>query len=118
MRVMSVLMSNESNIQVGSDGSIQISGEMTFSSTPRMYRELESRFSSEGSELSIDLGRVEHADSSGLALLLEWQAMANRLNRTLLITNAPRNLLSLARLCEADTLLKISGRESGNDADG
>ena len=116
MRVMSVLMSNESNIQVGSDGSVQISGEMTFNTTPQLYREFESHLRSEGPDLVIDLGQVDRADSSGLALLLEWQAMARRLNRTLHINNAPQNLLSLAKLCEADMLLDISERESSLDA--
>ena len=76
-----------------------------------MYLELESRFIAGGSILNIDLAGIEHADSSGLALLLEWQAMANKHDRRLHITNAPENLLRLAKLCEADKLLDISGRD-------
>jgi len=109
-------MSNKGSIRLNSDGSVQISGEMTFSSTPNLYRELETRFQSEGTDLNIDLREVDRADSSGLALLLEWQAMANQRERKLKITNAPDDLLSLARLCEADTLLAMSGRESMQDA--
>jgi phospholipid transport system transporter-binding protein len=103
-------MSNKGSILVGSDGSVHISGEMTFDSTPNLYRELESRFEGKGSVTGIDLAGVNRADSSGLALLLEWQAMANRQQRKLHISNAPDNLLKLAKLCEADSLLDISGR--------
>lgn len=114
MREMSVSMSSRGGIRLQGEGSVQISGEMTFESTPDMYRELESRMQSKGSHLTIDLLNVDRADSSGLALLLEWQATANQHQRQLHITNAPENLLSLARLCEADTLLDISGRKSSD----
>jgi phospholipid transport system transporter-binding protein len=107
-----------SSIRVGNDGSLLISGSMTFNSTPVLYRELESRFQSKGQLINIDLAGVEHADSSGLALLLEWQAMANRQSGRLHVTNAPDNLLRLAKLCEADVLLDISGREFKHHASG
>jgi phospholipid transport system transporter-binding protein len=109
-------MSSEAGIQVSADGSVQVSGEMTFNSTPALFREFESHLRGAGAELNIDLAQVERADSSGLALLLEWQAMANRQQRTLHIINAPRNLLSLAKLCEADALLNMSARDLTTDA--
>ena len=84
---------------------------MNFASTPGLYRELENKFADSGSILNIDLAGINHADSSGLALLLEWQAMARNLDYTLHITNAPSSLLRLAKLCEADKLLNISARE-------
>jgi phospholipid transport system transporter-binding protein len=103
-------MSN-SSFHTGDDGTVHLGGEMNFISTPGMYRELESRFTGSGSTLNIDLAGISHADSSGLALLLEWQAMAHKLNHSLHITNAPVSLLRLAKLCEADELLDISGRD-------
>lgn len=103
------------NIQTGEDGTIYLGGEMTFTSTPGLYLKLESRFSENGAIHNIDLAGIGHADSSGLALLLEWQAMANKLDRRLRITNAPANLLSLAKLCEADNLMNISGRDNDSN---
>jgi phospholipid transport system transporter-binding protein len=102
---------NDSSIQTGDDGTVHLGGEMNFMSTPGIYRELENRFTDSGSVLNIDLSGINHSDSSGLALLLEWQAMVNRLDQQLHITNAPENLLRLAKLCEADKLMDISGRE-------
>jgi phospholipid transport system transporter-binding protein len=102
---------NDSSIQTGDDGTVHLGGELDFASTPGMYRELESRFTGSGSILNIDLAGINHADSSGLALLLEWQAMTQKLDGQLHITNAPENLLRLAKLCEADKLMDISGRE-------
>lgn len=99
-------------IQVDSDGSVKISGEMTFRSTPILYRELENRNLNQEKEIALDLAAVGRADSSGLALLLEWQAVARQQNRKLHISNAPDNLMRLAKLCEADVLLDITGRDN------
>ncbi len=103
---------SDGKINTGEDGTVHLDGELNFASTPGMYRELESRFTGSGSILNINLAGISHADSSGLALLLEWQAMAHKLDRRLHIINAPANLLRLAKLCEAEKLLDISGRDN------
>ena len=102
---------SDSSVHTGDDGTVHLGGEMNFMSTPGLYQELESRFTGSGSVLNIDLAGIKHADSSGLALLLEWQALTRKLDGRLHITNAPVNLLRLAKLCEADKLMDISGRE-------
>ena len=102
---------SDRSIHTADDGTVHLGGEMNFVTTSGMYRELEGRFTDHGGIRNIDLAGINHADSSGLALLLEWQAMACKLDRRLHITNAPANLLRLAKLCEADKLLDISGRE-------
>ena len=105
---------SDSRIHTEDDGTVRLGGDLNFSSTPGLYRELESRFTGSDSVLNIDLAGIKHADSSGLALLLEWQAMAHKFNRRLHITNAPASLLSLAKLCEADKLMDVSGRDNGS----
>jgi phospholipid transport system transporter-binding protein len=95
---------------MGNDGTIHISGDMTFSSTPGLYREFESRFQSLGPEMEINMEAVERTDSAGLALLLEWQAVAARQQCRLKISHAGDDLLRLAELCEADALLNLSAR--------
>ncbi len=106
-------MSNN-NIHTEEDGTVRLIGELDFVSTPGIYRELENRFTGRCSVPNIDLAGIEHTDSSGLALLLEWQAIAQKLDQHLHISNAPENLLRLAKLCEADKLLDISGRRNGS----
>jgi phospholipid transport system transporter-binding protein len=103
---------SDHSIHTGDDGTVHLGGEMNFVSAPGLYQELESRFTANGSILNIDLAGINHADSSGLALLLEWQAMAHKFDRSLHITNAPASLLRLAKLCEADKLMDISGRDN------
>jgi phospholipid transport system transporter-binding protein len=98
------------HIQASEDGFVHLRGDLTFDSTPFLYEELESRFESTGDIITVDLADIDRSDSSGLALLLEWQAMANRQHRKLRILNAPDILMRLAKLCEADKLLELTPR--------
>jgi len=61
---------------------------------------------SKGAELHVDLKGVTRADSSGLALLVDWLAWARTAGRTLRYSNLPAELLALARLSELDSLLE------------
>lgn len=97
-------------MRVADDGTVSLSGELSFDSVPGIYQELKNRFQGSGDALRVDLGGIVRADSAGLALLLEWQAMANGHQRQLEIQNAPDDLVQLAKLCEADKLFKLSGR--------
>jgi phospholipid transport system transporter-binding protein len=106
---------SECNIRTGNNETLCLDGEINFASTPALYRNLESRFTGNKPYRNIDLGGVRHADSSGLALLLELLAMARRQGHRLHIINTPDNLLRLAKLCEADKLLEMTGRNHKDD---
>jgi phospholipid transport system transporter-binding protein len=53
----------------------------------------------------VDLSAVTHADSSGLALLLDWLRSARQAGGSLAIRGMPESLGSLARLYGIDILL-------------
>lgn len=95
---------------MGEDGCVHLDGILTFKSVPALYRQTEELFNGHTPASSFDLSKVTAIDSSGLALLLEWQATRERSTRILQIRNAPPSLVSLARLCEADDLMDITGR--------
>jgi phospholipid transport system transporter-binding protein len=103
-------MSERCALEVGEDGTVRLIGVLTFESVPALYREMERRLPASGPVTSIDLSKIEAADSAGLALLLEWQSRQRPRGRELTMTGAPENLRHLARLCEAVELLKLSGR--------
>ena len=98
------------NFNKNESGDLLLSGELTFDTAPALYRDAESLLNKGEPLRTIDLAAVEDVDSAGLALLLEWQAQSGQSGENLNIINAPENLLSLARLCEAVDLLQISGR--------
>ena len=103
-------MTEDCALSVGSDGVARVTGALTFETVARLYRDMEQSLPATGPIETVDLGGVSTADSAGLALMLEWQARQRKRGRQLAITNAPGNLLRLARLSEAIELLQISGR--------
>lgn len=103
-------MSGNTQFSLEPSGHAKLSGALTLDTVAAIYREAEAA-AEQGRQISdLDLGMVSHVDSSGLALLLEWQAGAVRNGRSLTIRNAPTDLLSLVNLCEAADLLAIDGR--------
>ena len=103
-------MTSEVEIEVRDDGTLSLGGALTFDSTPVVFERLDDRIRSADTRVTIDLDRIERIDSSGLALLLEWQAVVMQRDNSLQIHNAPDSLIKLAHLCEADKLLDMSER--------
>lgn len=107
---MNTARKTASQIQARSEDTAEVSGDMTFTQVPALLQQAGSLLGAGSRLRQISLAGVRKVDSSGLALLLEWQAAASRNNTTLRITDAPADLLSLARLCEAQDLLQLSAR--------
>jgi phospholipid transport system transporter-binding protein len=99
-------------MEIGEDGRASLTGALTFESVASLFDQTEKLFRGPQPVTLIDLSNVTTADSAGLALLLEWQAMQHAPPRNLEIRNAPPSLVSLARLCEADDVMKLTGRNA------
>ena len=106
-------MSNACTIEIREQGCVNLTGALTFESTPGLYRETEKLFSGPSQVSSVDLSGVTTVDSAGLALLLEWQSARRPASDSLHIVNSPSSLMSLARLCDAIDLINMSGRSRG-----
>jgi phospholipid transport system transporter-binding protein len=106
------MMNSLCTAEVSDPGCLALSGALTFESTPGLYRETLKLFQPPGRIDSVDLSGITAADSAGLALLLEWQALQRAASRDLEVRNAPEGLLSLARLAEADDVMHIKGRNT------
>lgn len=103
-------MTESCRFETRPDGSVSLSGPLTFGSVPALYRDLERDLAESGPVKVIDLAAVSAADSAGLALLLEWQARQRRRGKELRMQGAPDNLMRLAQLCESVELLQLTGR--------
>ena len=68
---------------------LEVSGALTFETVPGLFQ-----------------------DSAGLALLLEWQALAKNNGSSLAFAAAPSDLLRLAELSESKSLLGLTAREA------
>ena len=103
-------MNESSTFSIDADGIAHITGPLTLDTVSSVFTQAEDAANDGNTVSDLDLKNVSHVDSSGLALLLEWQSIASRNQYQLQIRNAPEDLLSLANLCEAGDLLSINGR--------
>jgi len=111
-------MNPSSPFTVSPSGLARVSGPLTLDTVAAVYG-LAKAEAAQGRHFDdLDLDAVPKVDSSGLALLLEWQSAARRAGRSLHIRNAPADLLSLASLCEANDLLAIEGRNRNGSTNG
>jgi phospholipid transport system transporter-binding protein len=87
------------------DGRCAISGALTFETAPWLWKQLR-----EGAWLGkareADLSGISDSDSAGLALLITWRAAVGAEGGVLRFESVPERLLALARLTDAEALLK------------
>ena len=105
-------MSERSILAVEPSGVARVDGALTLATVTELYEQAASAAKDGRLMSTLDLGGVSHVDSSGLALVLEWQSQALQGGRDIKVHNAPEDLLSLARLCEASEWLTMDGRAS------
>lgn len=66
----------------------------------------------QGGDTSFDLSAVRTCDSSALVVLLAWQRTALASGRSIQVSGAPADMLSLAAVYGVDSLLPISDTAS------
>ena len=91
-------------LKADSEGCIALSGPLTSREVPGLFRDSQP-WQSKGMPEIVDLSAVEKADSSALALLLEWASWAQAANRPIRFINVPRALCVLASLSQIGDLL-------------
>lgn len=101
-------MTEECTLELTPGGLARLGGLLTFKTCTQLYHAMEKVLHAGNQLEQIDLSGVTEADSAGLALLLEWQAITGT---SLVVSQAPESLIRLAELCEADNFLNLSGRE-------
>ncbi|MDR1889178.1 MAG: STAS domain-containing protein [Zoogloeaceae bacterium] len=65
-------------------------------------------FFADGHDKIIDLAAVGQVDSSGLAVLLEWQRLCNAAGGKLSLSHVPENLRVLSDLYDLDVFQEVS----------
>ena len=85
--------------------STPLSGDLTF---PRMREWLE-RADELAAAGTLDLGGVEHADSAGVAFLLELTRRARASGRDLVLANVGQDFRGLLEFLQVDDVLTLQG---------
>ncbi len=84
-----------------------LNGDLNFTTVPEIHAENLSVFENVNKHLTISLQGVQHVDSSGLALIVEWYRMAKNNNQQITILNMPTQMRDLARLSSIDELFNL-----------
>jgi phospholipid transport system transporter-binding protein len=92
-------------VDLGS-GRIQIRGALIFA-TARRARAAGAKLLLErgGPTLEVDCSAVSASDSAGLAVLLDWMALANRQGRAVHFTNLPAPIRAVAHISDVESIL-------------
>ena len=98
-------------ISAAPDGSIVIDGALTFSTVTGALAAIGPRLA--GEHIRINLSKVTHADSAGLALLIECVKQARRQGSEIRFESLPAQLAALAAACGLTGLLVAPAPDRG-----
>ncbi|MDT8410207.1 MAG: STAS domain-containing protein [Wenzhouxiangellaceae bacterium] len=87
-----------------SGDTIRLDGRLTVDEVPQVYRQ-HLDWKANGLPSEIDLSGLEAADSSAVALLLEWLSWARKADKAIKFSNPPEALLTIAGLSQVQHLL-------------
>lgn len=87
------------------NGQYALKGHVTLSEVALLHKTLKSQWLKGEGDITVDLSAVDKADSSILALLLEWKSEAIKHNRKLVILSLPEALKVLSEMSGIDKLL-------------
>jgi len=85
-------------------GRFKLSGDMSFDTAEQILRASEKLFKQQ-EKIEIDLAGVQHTDSAGLALLLEWAGRAKRAGNEICFVAIPDKVRAIAVTAEVEALL-------------
>lgn len=86
------------------DRTLLASGDLIFANITMLLAQGEALFAGRD-DVIIDLRKIQHADSAGVALLLEWLEMGKAAGTRVRYKNIPDALLRIARLSNIEPLL-------------
>jgi phospholipid transport system transporter-binding protein len=87
-------------------GEIQVSGMLGFVDVAALLKTSMGLFDGQLA-LVFDLERVEKTDSAGLALLLEWMALARKSGQSIAFKKIPKQMLEIAHVSGLEEILPV-----------
>jgi phospholipid transport system transporter-binding protein len=97
-----------SSVNSVSENLYEVVGKMTFTTVPGLLKQSKEKFDSTGAEVVFDLAKVRHADSAGLALMLEWLRLAKVKEKKIKFVKIPAQLLNLTEITGLSNILTQS----------
>ena len=109
-------MAPESNggvqIERGEQDSVRLKGQLSVNSVPDVLNRSADWFQGRES-LTVDLSEIDHSDSAGVALLLEWLRRAREQGCRLHYRNLPRQMQSIVDFGDLGDILPLETSQKG-----
>ena len=97
---------SEAAIAPSGEGRYAISGELTFSTVPDLWRSGSGEFG--GGPVRVDLAGITRVDSAGIALLIEMVRTARQRGGEIFLERAPSQLMAIATVSGLDEVLPFA----------
>lgn len=94
-------------IETAHNSNLIITDEMTVKTVARLWQSSQHYFKNFASVLKIDLAKVPHSDSAGVALLIAWTRLSHKKNKALQIINVPEQMQAIIKVSGLENLLPI-----------
>ncbi len=91
-----------------SGDTVQVHGELDFDSVAHLWEATETLFQAAEPVCCIDLGGVQHSNSAGVALMVEWLGQARRRQWPLRFVNVPRQMRAIIEVADLETVLPLA----------
>ena len=78
-------------------GTVRLAGELNVETVPGLNEQIMALVG-EGGDAAVDLNGVTHADSAGVALLVEWYRQARKHGQELHFINLPEQMHAIIRV--------------------
>ncbi|MEN8213258.1 MAG: STAS domain-containing protein [Pseudomonadota bacterium] len=99
--------SNSAELRQAGEGRLTLSGALDFDTVPKLQPQL-SQYLQPGGSVTVNLKRVGHCNSAGLALLLQWVEDARQQGSTIHFRNLPHSLAEITDLYNLKSLLPVA----------
>lgn len=97
---------SEAGITPSGDGRYAISGELTFTTVPDLWRSGSGDLS--GGPVRVDLAGITRIDSAGIALLIEMVRTVRKRGGDIFLEHAPSQLMAIATVSGLEEVLPFA----------
>ena len=84
----------------------RIEGDLTLATVTDVMEQAAPLFAN-AAEITVDLAKVKHSDSAGLAILIEWMRVAAAASKPIVFLQLPRQMMAIAETTGLTAILPL-----------
>lgn len=88
-----------------SGDTLNVAGRLDFTTATRALEQVSELIRSSNAHQTIDMGGITSSNSAGLAVMIEWLAIAQQTDQSISFENIPDSLRQISTVCQVDSLI-------------